>query len=126
VPLGEKKGSLEGWWARSRSDLIKETKKLQKCLRARFEGRNNIPADWVLLDAAKDVIEGEPDTFPKLGQIEAHLQLFVSAQPESLRKLVTGKLVAGHLTPMDFTDELIGSITNYERDSVRQVISRHS
>ena len=28
VPLGKKKGSLEGWWARSRSDLIKE--KLKK------------------------------------------------------------------------------------------------
>jgi hypothetical protein len=123
VPLG-KKGSLAGWWARSRSGLIQEIKELQQSLQTRFQERNDIPADWVLLDAARDTVEGDPGTFLKLGQIEAPIQLFVSAQPESLRKLLAGRSVAGHLSPMDFTDELIGWITNYDPDSVRQVIYR--
>ncbi len=102
MPQG-KKGSLEGWWARSRSDLIKETKKLQKSLRERFRERNDIPADWVLHDAAVDTVEAERGTFPKLGRIEAPLQLFLSAQPAALRNLI-----AESLTPMLFTDQLIG------------------
>ena len=124
VPLGKKKGSLEGWWAQSRSDLIKETKKLQKSLRARFQERNGIPADWVLLDAVVDTVEREPDTFPKFGRIEDLFQRFLSAQPDSLRSLLAGRSVARHLTPMDFTDELIGWVTGYDASSVRQVVYR--
>ena len=119
VPQGVKHSSLEGWWARSRTGLIQEVKKLQKSLQTKFQDRNEIPADWVLLDAAVDTVEAERGTFPKLGRIEAPLQLFLSAQPPALRNLI-----AESLTPMLFTDQLIGWITNYEPDSVRQVIHR--
>ena len=124
VPLGKKKGSLEGWWARSRSDLIKETKKLQKSVRARFQDSNGIPADLVLLDATVDTVKGEPDTFPKFGRIEDLFQRFLSAQPKSLRNLLAGRSVAGHLRPIDFTDELIGWVTGYDAPSVRQLVYR--
>jgi len=119
VTLGLKTSSLEGWWAWSRTDLIQEVRELQKSLQARFQARNNIPADWVLLDAAVDTVEGEPGTFSKLGQINVPLQLFLSAQPQPLRNLL-----AGSLTPALFVDQLIGWITNYAPGSVRQVIYR--
>jgi hypothetical protein len=115
------KSSLGGLWARSRTTLIQEVKELQKSLQARFRGGHDLPADWGLHQAATDTVEGEPATFPKLLQIDAPFQLFLSAKPESLRNLI-----AGYLTPALFTDELIGWNTNYEPGSVPQIIRRHS
>jgi len=119
VMRGLQTAPLAPWWVRSRTAIIQEVKKLRKSLQGRFAGRNKLPADWVLLDAAEDALEGEPGTFPKLGEIVGPFQFFVHAQPEPLRFLLTGNLTAAL-----FTDQLIGWITNYQPGSVPQLI-RH-
>jgi hypothetical protein len=106
-------------WKMSRNAIIKEVRKLRRVLHARFQERHALPANWVLLNAAEDAVEAGSETFPKLVEIKDRFQLFVNTQPEALRNLL-----AGHFTPADFTDQLIGWITNYKPGSVAQIIRR--
>jgi len=121
VIRGAQKAPLAPRWVRSRSAIILEVKLLQKSLLLRFAMRHKLPPDRVLLDAAANIVDADPERFPKLSEIRAGLQLFVNAKPDALRLLSTGSL-----PPAPFTDQLIGWITNYKPESVAQLIRRLS
>jgi hypothetical protein len=112
---------VPSWSLARRKAIIREVKVLRRSLKSRFAGRRHSPPDWVLQDAAVDIVDAEPEKLPQLAKISVGLQLFVNAQPDALRLLL-----AGNLTPAPFADHLIGYITNYEPTSVAQLIRRLS
>lgn len=115
---GKRSAPLSEWWTPSRSRIIQEVRALRKYIRA---GVTKWPSlsKLDLVEVMLQTIEDHASEFPKLIQIGNAFQSFVESDTEPLRILLHGTL-----SPANFTDELIQSVTKYEGESARQIISQ--
>ena len=109
---------LDPWWVQSRRAILNEVKTLKGYLLAKLTNYR-APSKEQLLGATLDTIEENESKFPKLLRIGASFLRFLKLQSEPLRGLLEGAI-----TPANFTNELIESVTNYTPESSRQLISR--
>jgi hypothetical protein len=112
---GNGKAPLE-WWARYRSEIIKELKLLRKRISGKITASIN---GRRLSNLIEDAIEASPESFPTLFKIAVNLQVFINSNPEE-----TKSFFDNGVTPASFTDSLIAAATHRTPQAARQVMSR--